>query len=173
MDRYFKTIDVHFVLVDNFSGMKSGIEHLLKKDYKKILYITVDLDLIHMKEREEGFKAALSSHKLASSSKDILRLKYDLTKDEAVAEISRFIKKAKSPEAIVFATNYLGIYGLQSIKDIGLKIPEDIGVLCFDDHDVFVHPTFDDTMPKTYAQKSPPMAACPRPKGARMSRKPA
>jgi LacI family transcriptional regulator len=29
------------------------------------------------------------------------------------------------------------MYGLESIKKAGLKIPEEVGVICFDDHDIF------------------------------------
>ena len=41
------------------------------------------------------------------------------------------------PEAVLFAANYLGVYGLNSIRQLGLSIPNDIAVVCFDDHELF------------------------------------
>jgi LacI family transcriptional regulator len=40
-------------------------------------------------------------------------------------------------DAIFFATNYLGVAGLESIRQLNLKIPSDIAMVCFDDHDIF------------------------------------
>jgi LacI family transcriptional regulator len=38
---------------------------------------------------------------------------------------------------VFFATNYLGLLGLESIHRLGLKLPDDLAMICFDDHDVF------------------------------------
>ena len=56
--------------------------------------------------------------------------------EEVVKEITAFIK-ANKPEAIMFAANYLGVYGLESIKALNLSIPKDIAVVCFDDLEIF------------------------------------
>ena len=37
----------------------------------------------------------------------------------------------------MFAANYLGVYGLESIKALNLSIPNDIAMVCFDDHEIF------------------------------------
>jgi LacI family transcriptional regulator len=37
----------------------------------------------------------------------------------------------------MFAANYLGVHGLESIKNLNLTIPGDIAVVCFDDHEIF------------------------------------
>lgn len=37
----------------------------------------------------------------------------------------------------MFAANYLGVFGLESIKNLHLSIPADIGIVCFDDHEIF------------------------------------
>ncbi|OLE56327.1 MAG: hypothetical protein AUG74_19490 [Bacteroidetes bacterium 13_1_20CM_4_60_6] len=137
MDRYLPGIIAPHVLVNNFGGVVKGMKHLLKRGYKKIAFVTVDLQLVQMKEREAGYLKILSNNEISSNKKLILRLKYNYEKEEAIRLISKFIKKTPGLEAIFFATNYLGITGLESIKQLGLKIPDDIGVICFDDHDIF------------------------------------
>ena len=37
----------------------------------------------------------------------------------------------------MFAANYLGVHGLESIKGLNLSIPNDIAMVCFDDHEIF------------------------------------
>ena len=40
-------------------------------------------------------------------------------------------------DAVFFATNYLGLLGIEAIQLNKLKIGKDIGMVSFDDHDVF------------------------------------
>ena len=47
------------------------------------------------------------------------------------------MKKRKDLDAIIFGTNYLGVAGLEAMKKLKLSIPDDLAVLCFDDHDLF------------------------------------
>ena len=135
MDRYLPGVAAPHVLVDNFGGVVKGMKLLFKKGFRNIAFVTVDLPLIQMEERERGYLQALKSNGINKSM--VLRLKYNYEKDSAVKLITDFIKKNPRMEAIFFATNYLGITGLESIKNAGLKIPDDMRVICFDDHDIF------------------------------------
>jgi LacI family transcriptional regulator len=62
-------------------------------------------------------------------------LSYDQSKDSSINQITKFIKENDEIDA-VFATNYLA-YGLESIEYLEMEIPDDIAVVCFDDHDIF------------------------------------
>ena len=137
MDRYLPGIPAPHVLVDNFAGVIKGMKHLLKKGYKNIGVVTVELPLIQMEERERAYREVVKLKGKSKNRPQVLRLKYNYDKEEAVKLIGSFIKSNPRLDAIFFATNYLGISGLESIKKAGLRIPEDIGVICFDDHDIF------------------------------------
>jgi LacI family transcriptional regulator len=137
MDRYLPGIETPHVIVDNYAGITTGIKHLIKKGYKKLGFVTIDLPQVQMQRREEAYLSFIKQNKIEVSEKLILKLKYNYDQKEAIKLISNFIKKNQGLDAIFFATNYLGITGLESIKQLGLKIPEDIGVICFDDHDIF------------------------------------
>lgn len=137
IDRYFPGLNVPHVVLNNYAGAVNGMEHFIKKGYKNIAFITVDLQLIQMYERERAYVEILKKHGLPVKKSMILKLPYAEVNGKTEDEITSFIKKHSSVDAIFFATNYLGICGLGSIKKLGLKIPEDIAVICFDDHDVF------------------------------------
>ncbi|NTS40971.1 substrate-binding domain-containing protein [Flavisolibacter sp. BT320] len=137
IDRYFDDVDVPFVVIDNYNGMREGVEFLIASGYKNIGLVTVDMDLVQIQERNRGYREALASNGLPVVKANVLTVNYNATKNHAVAAITAFIKQRKSMDAVVCATNYLGIDGLQSIKDLGLTIPADLAVLCFDDHDIF------------------------------------
>lgn len=137
MDRYFDEIPVPYVVVDNYTGMKEGIEYLLRSGYKRIGFVTVDMDLQQISERTQAYEDALAEHQIPLRKADILRLDYHQTKDEAVSLIKQYIRQQKDLDVVVFATNYLGIYGLLGIKELQLTIPQDIHFVSFDDHDIF------------------------------------
>lgn len=137
IDSYFPEVKVPSVLVDNVAGVRQGMEHLIRKGYKKIGFVTIDLPLVQMKDREAGYTRILREQKLTVSKKLIFKLPYHIDKEDAIRSISSFISNNPQMDAIFFATNYLGISGLESIRQLGLKIPKDLGMVCFDDHDLF------------------------------------
>ncbi len=137
MDRFFPGSEIPYILVDNYEGVRTGMEHLFKKGYRRIAYVTVDLGQIQMIERERAYKESLEIHSIPFEKSLLLTLDYNLKAEQAVAAIGKLLKDNPDIDAVFFATNYLGVYGLESIKKLGLKIPEDIAVICFDDHDIF------------------------------------
>lgn len=137
MDRFFPDIKVPHVLVHNYGGVEAGVEHLIEKRYSRIAFVTVDLDQIQMHQREEGYRQTLKHYGLKYANKLLLKLPFNQVREDSVKQITAFLQKHSEIDAVFFATNYLGIYGLESISVLGLSIPGDIAVVCFDDHDIF------------------------------------
>jgi LacI family transcriptional regulator len=137
IDGYFPGVSAPYVLVNNITGITQGMNHLIKKGYKKIAFVTVEMNLVQIRQREEAYTAALKKHKIASGKSLIFRLPYNYDKVAGVEELCKFVRKHPELDAIFFATNYLGITGIQCLRQLNLSIPEDIAVICFDDHDIF------------------------------------
>ena len=135
MDRYFTNVEAPYVLVDNYDGVKTGMEHLFKRGHRKVAFITVDIDQVQMKERERAYKTCMAPYTYKENL--VLKLSYTLKPEAAVEKIQQFLKSIPDLDAVFFATNYLGVYGLESIKKLQWTIPDDLAVICFDDHDIF------------------------------------
>ena len=136
IDTFFTNMNAPYVLVDNYNGVAKGIDYLAQKDYGKIAFVCNNVEMVQMQERIRGYKETLKKHKLKNGSKLICVTNFDDPKEKVVKSIAAFIKREK-PQAIMFAANYLGVCGLESIMSLGLKIPKDIAVVCFDDLDLF------------------------------------
>lgn len=145
LDGYFPDVQSPYVLVNNIAGITEGMIHLIANGYKKIAFVTVEIDLIQIRQREEAYLQTLKKKKLPVDKNLIFKLEYNYDKATAVARLSDFIKLHPDIDAIFFATNYLGITGLQSINRLKMQVPQDIAVICFDDHDIFslYHPGID------------------------------
>ena len=136
MDSFYAKTKVPFVLVDNHQAVAVGMQHLFDKGFTRIMFVTVDLDLTQVREREQAFIAIMKNKKL-QDGKWITRLPYDAPKEETIKSLRQAILDKKEVEAIFFATNYLGLVGLETLQVMRLRIPNDIAVMCFDDHDLF------------------------------------
>jgi len=137
MDRYFSDLETPCVLVDNFAGVRMGIEHLVSKKYRRIAYVTNDLEQVQMFERERGYRETVKIHLGEVDEKLVLKLPYHVHTEEGVKLITAFLQANDDVDAVFFATNYIGIFGLESIHQQELAIPGDLAVVCFDDHDIF------------------------------------
>jgi len=137
IDSYFPEQNLSHVLVDNYLGVKMGMEHLFDQGYKEISFVTVKLPLIQMEERKKAFRDALSARKIKKINDRILELPFNMPAAEITNSIREFLQKNPRTEVLFFATNYLGIPGLEAIQQEGLKMPQDIAMICFDDHDLF------------------------------------
>ncbi|RYG26015.1 MAG: LacI family transcriptional regulator, partial [Chitinophagaceae bacterium] len=137
LDGYFPTVPAPYVLVNNIAGITEGMNHLIGRGYKKIAFVTVEIDLVQIRQREEAYLQALKKKKLPASKSLIFRLAYNYDKTEAIQALCDFIRSHKDLDAIFFATNYLGITGLQSIRKLKMSVPKDLAMICFDDHDIF------------------------------------
>lgn len=136
MDSYFPGVDVPHVLVNNYEGVMKGMAHLIEKGYRRIGFVTVDLNLVQIEERLKAYQDSM--HKAGFTTDDlVLTLKYEEDKEIGIQQVTSFIQDTPDLEAVFFATNYLGLLGLESIHRLGLKLPDDLAMICFDDHDVF------------------------------------
>jgi LacI family transcriptional regulator len=137
LDSYYPELDIPHVLVDNYAGARLATSELVSKGFKRIAFVTIDLPLIQMQQREAGCRDILKEAGIRFNKQLLLKLPYDLPVENAINKMISFIQGPANPDAIFFATNYLGLAGLEAIKKTGLKIPSDIAVICFDDEDLF------------------------------------
>lgn len=136
LDSYFSKTKSTHVLVDNYDGISMAVTHLIDRGYQRIAFVYNNLAMIQMKERKRAFSDTIKKAGIKTSPELILKVPLTDNRQEQVLKIKTFLDEAK-PEAVLFAANYLGVQGLEAIQNLQLKIPADIGVVCFDDHELF------------------------------------
>jgi LacI family transcriptional regulator len=139
IDRYFPThADIPAVLVDNYAGVVSGMECLLSKGYKKIALVTIETQMAHMNDRLRAYCDVLDRHHVPEGDRLIRVVPYKSDHEGALKEVTELLAKAgEGLDAVFFLTNYLGVLGIEAIKKLGIKVPEQLAILCFDDNDIF------------------------------------
>ncbi len=137
IDRYFPSLPAPYVLSDNIAGASEALDYFIEKGYRNIGLVTSDFPLMHPQQRESAYTQTLTRQGIEVNPDFIFKVPYTVSHTDAAQLISHFIKSNPELDAIFFTTNYLGIHGLAGIDKLGLKVPQDIAVICFDDHDVF------------------------------------
>ena len=128
-DREREELHADSVIVDDYSGAYNAVTHLISKGCRKIAFFSAPQHLVLGKNRLEGYKAALEHHGISYNTD----LVYACDTFDQAEKISRSIlKKHDRPDAI-FAVNDLTAIGAMKVaKQLGLKIPDDIKFVGFE-----------------------------------------
>ena len=115
---------------DNFSGANEAVRYLIKLGHKKILLVMADLHFVDHKDRYEGAKNAILESGLDLDQFNILN-SYTLT-DVDLSYTLDFIVKNSKPDAIFVGGDQEAIRVMRVLQDKGIKIPEDISIVGYD-----------------------------------------
>ena len=129
--RDFENIEVDAIYNDEVKGGFLATEYLIKKGHKRIALIDGFLYKSPAKGRLEGYKRALNKHRIPLE--DSLISVGDINIEDGHERTKQMLEKNLDFTAI-FAYNDMMAFGvMQAIKEKGLKIPEDIGLVGYDD----------------------------------------
>ena len=122
-------VDFPAVLVDNTGGAAKATEHLVGLRHKRIGYIGGPDKSTSAKDRLSGYKNALTQRGY-SIEKNLIR-KGDFTPRSGYLSARDLIQKERL--SAIFAVNDQMAFGaIRGAKELGLKVPEDLSVVGFD-----------------------------------------
>jgi len=139
VDRFFPEIDSNYIVVDNLEAAYKATSHLVSVGRKRIANITLNMDLINMKERTEGYRKALIDSGINPDNEMIKVLPFSHDNTDVIKAINELVgdKSNLKADAILFSTSKLGVMGIECISSLGLKIPDDVAVVSFDNVDAY------------------------------------
>ncbi len=121
--------DIPYVDMDNLAGAKLVITHLLAKDRSKIGTITGNQNMTVSQDRLDGYRRSLEEMDLPVDENLIVEGRF--TQEGGYHAMMSLIQH--NVDAVFCQSDTMAIGALQAIKDAGLKVPEDIAVVGFDD----------------------------------------
>lgn len=119
------------IMVDARKGAYDSVNHLINLGYKRIGYITERLPKSKIQRRFEGYRLALRDGGIAF---DISLVKgVSTTFEGGYKAMNSLLSMEEPPDAIFAYNDLMAIGALKSIHAMGLKVPDDIAVVGFDD----------------------------------------
>lgn len=123
--------DVPFVGATNWRGGRSAARHLIELGHRRIAMIGGSDDVLCCRARRAGYETVMEAAGLAVTPD--LAVSAALTREDGYAAARTLLGRADRPTAI-FAANDLQALGVyQAAREAGLRIPEDLSVVGFDD----------------------------------------
>jgi DNA-binding LacI/PurR family transcriptional regulator len=123
--------DVPFVGATNWSGGRAAARHLAELGHRRIAMISGPEDQLCCCARLDGYRSALQAAGLPIDPEIIVHA--GLTREDGCAAARSLLALPERPTAI-FAANDLQALGVyQAAREAGLRIPDDLSVVGFDD----------------------------------------
>ncbi|RGJ16428.1 LacI family transcriptional regulator [Bifidobacterium pseudocatenulatum] len=123
--------DTLSVQADNWTGGVIATRHLLALGHTRIGIITGPEEMMCSKARLDGYTSALAEHGIEADPE--LITEGDFTTSGGYAQSISLLKRPNRPTAIFAGSDLqaMGVY--EAARQLGLRIPEDLSVVGFDD----------------------------------------
>ncbi|MDX6322652.1 MAG: LacI family transcriptional regulator [Propionibacteriaceae bacterium] len=123
--------DVDQVAAESVQPTAELVDHLAGLGHRRIAMISGRTGLTTTTERIQGYRLGLQRSKRAFHR--ALQLDGDSTAAGARIALRQLMALDRPPTALVVANHTMTIGVLRTAKEIGVRIPDDLAVVCFDD----------------------------------------
>jgi DNA-binding LacI/PurR family transcriptional regulator len=118
--------------VNSRLGASNAVAHLITLGHRRIALIVGDAARVSMRERLQGYRDAHAAHGVPVDE-SLIVLEPRGWPQEAARAARQLLKLADRPTAIFTASDYRALGVLEALRLAGLRVPEDISVVGFDD----------------------------------------
>ena len=131
IDRDLALLGADLVVYDNVGGSRAAVAHLLELGHERIAYVAGPLDVATSRERLRGFRDAVADAAVELRDEWVVEGDFQYASGRAAA--ARLLD-ARAPVTAIFAANDLMAAGVASeLGARGLRVPEDVSVVGYDD----------------------------------------
>lgn len=135
IDRYLPDAGMlSYVTTDNYRGAVMATEYLLENGHRRIACIQGTPHSMPVRDRVRGFGDTLRAHGLGDR---IVVTGEDFSVQNGYLETKLALAREERPTAIFALSNLILLGVVKAVHESGLRIPDDISVVSFDDNMLF------------------------------------
>lgn len=121
--------------IDNVAGARQAVEHLIAQGHTRIAYISglaqPELNFRNNCERLSGYQAALQAHALQPRPEYVIMAGDG--REMGLQMMEQLLALDEPPSALFAASDELALGAIQAAQRHGLRIPDDLAVIGYDD----------------------------------------
>lgn len=143
LDRLFDGIPVSAVCSDNLGGGRAATEHLLELGHQTVGFVSSASHVSSSDDRRSGYIHAHATNHLPLENRAELHSigstvpGSTVTVEEDVLRLVEFVQAHPDITGYVAAEYNIALMLREACDRVGLRIPEDISIVCFDHPDAF------------------------------------
>ncbi len=130
-DRACEDINVDKVVVNDYEGAFKAVEHLILRGYKRIAHLAGPKHISISKDRFRGYLDALKKYNRPFEEE--LLVCGGFNEEDGILGFQKLRQMKKLPDAIFAVNDPVAMGAFMQIKEMGLKIPDDIALVGFSD----------------------------------------
>lgn len=117
------------VIIDNAKCGYQATQHLIDQGCKRIVHVTSSLKRNVYSQRYKGYRDALFDNHIPLD--ESLLLVYDLSEKAGVDSARAILRMDPLPDGIFLTNDFVAAVCMRTLKENGIRIPEDIAVVGF------------------------------------------
>lgn len=117
--------------VDNYEGLRLSVEHLVQLGHRRIAFLMGNENLASFAPRRAAFCESLAAHGLAARENEVLPSHFSGAM--AGEQARMLLGQPDAPTAICAGNDAIALAVLEEAHKMGIRIPEDLSVVGFDD----------------------------------------
>ena len=121
------------VSVDNFQAGREAVAKLLELGHAHIGFVGADNSFISTIQRRAGYRAALREAGIPLREEDEAQASHDYSFASGVRAAGELLDQPDRPTALFCISDVLALGAMQAARERGLRVPEDLSVIGFDD----------------------------------------
>ena len=137
IDMSLEGVNVEVVMSDNVAGAEAAVRHLHGLGHRRIATITGMLESRPGIDRLRGYRAAAQA--LGLGYRDEYVVYGDFYAESGREHTARLLALPERPTAIFAAADMMAIGAIRAVAEAGLRVPEDVSVVGFDDIQLATH----------------------------------
>jgi LacI family transcriptional regulator len=131
IDRALPDADCDLIVSDNAHGARRLIEHLIAIGHREIAHVCDAEDTSTGRERLRGYREALEAARIPFQPELVIRTTVDRIGGYRAAQ--EILARDPLPTAIFAVNNMTAVGTMEALRERGLSVPKDMGLVCFDD----------------------------------------
>lgn len=116
------------VLVDNAEGARAAVRALADLGHRDIARVSGPRDMLHCQARDDAFMETCAEQDVQGRV-----IEGDYSEDAGREATRQLLTGGQVPTAVVYDNDLMAIGGLAAAKDLGVRIPEQLSVIAWDD----------------------------------------
>lgn len=128
-DRAVPEIETDKIVVDDFAGGFRVTQHLIDQGYQRIAHLAGTQNLMTYFDRKNGYVSALQKNNIPHDESIVII--NTLTSEEGITAVQQLMTLENPPDAIFCGNDTTALSAMIYLRDKGIRIPQDIGIVGF------------------------------------------